>query len=697
MPSSLTATKIKDTYGQLLHVDGGVTSTPKTVYDGDGTATALKVGTGDVQVNNSSVLTDADIGSTVQAYDADLTAWSGKTAPTGTVVGTSDSQALTNKTISGANNTLSNIGNSSLTNSAITIGSTSVSLGATSTTLTGLSSVTSTAFNGALTGNVTGNVSGNAGTVTNGVYTTGDQTIGGNKTFSSNPILSAGTANGVAYLNGSKVLTTGSAFVFDGSNLGLGVPPSAWNTTSYRAIDGSYFGLASEISNYGQTLLTSNAYNSGVSSSPAWKYKNSNAASMYVQSAGQHQWYTAPSGTAGNAISFTQAMTLDASGNLGVGTTSIPYGGIAVYGSTTSFTHFSNANTGSTATDGFSVGLGGDNNAYVYNRESTALILGTSGTERMRIDSSGNVGINTSTPNTRLQANGNVGFYTNNGSDGAQLYLGGIGFDNSGYWNSAPGIGAVLDSGVSTSGALAFYTYAGASNSRSERMRIDSSGNVGIGTSSPGAKLAVIGSGLFNAANAGVTVLNGDATNQQQIRMRMSGTDGVLDVTRDAGTSPNLLFGTEGTERMRIDSSGNLLIGYTSSNGSYKLQVNSQIFATSSTIATSDANYKENVTPLTGALDIITALNPVQFNWKHHQVHNFDTETPTVGFIAQEVQQVFADAPFVNSLIKESEVTLPDGEKEKFLGIAEGNMIAILTKAIQELKAEFDAYKATHP
>ena len=101
MPSSLTSTKIKYTYGQILHVNGGVTSTPKTVYDGDGTATALKVGTGDVQVNNSSVLTDADIGSSVQAYDADLTTWAGKTAPSGTVVGTTDTQTLSNKTISG--------------------------------------------------------------------------------------------------------------------------------------------------------------------------------------------------------------------------------------------------------------------------------------------------------------------------------------------------------------------------------------------------------------------------------------------------------------------------------------------------------------------------------------------------------------------------------------------------------------------
>jgi hypothetical protein len=51
-------------------------------------------------------LTTADIGTTVQAYDADLTTWAGKTAPTGTVVGTSDTQTLSNKTITGTKETV---------------------------------------------------------------------------------------------------------------------------------------------------------------------------------------------------------------------------------------------------------------------------------------------------------------------------------------------------------------------------------------------------------------------------------------------------------------------------------------------------------------------------------------------------------------------------------------------------------------
>jgi hypothetical protein len=159
-----------------------------------------------------------------------------------------------------------------------------------------------------------------------------------------------------------------------------------------------------------------------------------------------------------------------------------------------------------------------------------------------------------------------------------------------------------------------------------------------------------------------------------------------------------LMFGTADTERARIDlANGYLLVGYTASNGAYRLQVNSQIFATSSTIATSDGRYKENVEPITGALNIVRALNPVSFNWKQHPVHNFDLEHKTVGFIAQEVQTALSDKPYVAAIIKQNECELPDGTKEEFLGIAEGNMIAILTAAIKELKAEFDAYKSSHP
>jgi hypothetical protein len=128
-----------------------------------------------------------------------------------------------------------------------------------------------------------------------------------------------GTANGVLYLNGSKVVSSGSGLVYDSSgNLGLGVTPSAWS-----------LGKAIEVNNAGNALwgvaaseidVSQNAYYNG-----GWKYAASSYASRYEQNTGVHKWWTAPSGTAGDPISFSQALTLDAFGNLMAGVTSTTF------------------------------------------------------------------------------------------------------------------------------------------------------------------------------------------------------------------------------------------------------------------------------------------------------------------------------------------------------------------------------------
>ena len=349
-------------------------------------------------------------------------------------------------------------------------------------------------------------------------------------TTTSTVTINGGTANGVAYLNGSKVLTTGSALVFDGTNLGVGVTPSAWGSSWGKAIQvgSNYVAFANHSSN---TIIGNNWYNNGTNDI----YANNGYAVLYQQTGGVHSWYNAASGTAGNAITFTQAMTLDTSGNLT---------------------------------------------------------------------------LNASSPNIGLEVK-STGY-------AASLKL------------------------TSTSGV----------DSANRNWRI--------------------------SANSAVA--------------------GNLDIFRSTSDG-----GTASTQVASFDSSGNLLIGYTNSNGSYKLQVNSQIFATSSTIATSDARYKENVEELSGALDIVKALRPVSFDWKAHPIHNFDTTTKTVGFLAQDVQQTLAGKPYLNSIIKtnecviESEVKDENGNvtkeavTEEFLGIAEGNMISILTAAIQELSAQVTA------
>jgi hypothetical protein len=125
---------------------------------------------------------------------------------------------------------------------------------------------------------------------------------------------SAGTANGVAYLNGSKVLTTGSALVFNGSNFALGVSPSTNSANTSIEINKAGNGL-SVFSNT-DFRMSRNVYDDGA------KYaRSSETAVTYRLGNGTFEWYNAPTGTAGNAITFTQAMTLDASGNLLVGTT----------------------------------------------------------------------------------------------------------------------------------------------------------------------------------------------------------------------------------------------------------------------------------------------------------------------------------------------------------------------------------------
>lgn len=101
-------------------------------------------------------------------------------------------------------------------------------------------------------------------------------------------------------------------------NLGLGVTPSAWSTLySQKAFQfgpvGSLMSLQASTTN-NQTYVNSNAVNL----SGGWTYMYSDSATQYRQFAGTHSWSNAPSGTAGNAISFTQAMTLDASSNLTV-------------------------------------------------------------------------------------------------------------------------------------------------------------------------------------------------------------------------------------------------------------------------------------------------------------------------------------------------------------------------------------------
>ena len=125
-------------------------------------------------------------------------------------------------------------------------------------------------------------------------------------------------AAGTSFLFYDNVASLTRLTIDSSGNLGLGVTPSAWRSTSKALQIGQGASFWANTANP-YAFMSSNAF---LNSSAQDIYIVNGHATTYTQQVGQHIWYTAPSGTAGNPISFTQAMTLDASGNLGVGITS---------------------------------------------------------------------------------------------------------------------------------------------------------------------------------------------------------------------------------------------------------------------------------------------------------------------------------------------------------------------------------------
>ena len=202
--------------------------------------------------------------------------------------------------------------------------------------------------------------------------------------------------------------TTTAVTIDTNQNVGVGVTPSAWAST-YKSIDisggGSFYGTSAT------AAQVWNAYNNGTN----WIYKSTNSSALYLVSAGTHTWYNAAGGTAGNAITFTQAMTLDASGNVQLGLTTNPQSSrLTVQGAASSIADFEStitttsgggirvsnsgttelwigyyqfaSNMGAGVTD---AGLSARNNLLLDG--TNAILFGINGTQKASIDSSGNL------------------------------------------------------------------------------------------------------------------------------------------------------------------------------------------------------------------------------------------------------------------------------------------------------------------
>jgi hypothetical protein len=306
--------------------------------------------------------------------------------------------------------------------------------------------------------------------------------------------------------------------------------------------------------------------------------------------------------------------------------------------------------------------------------------------------SSGSVGIGTSSPTNKLQVTG--GGLTVNGTSPAFTANAAI-IDVSGSITRISAAGA----DNSTNGTMTFNTASANAGFFNERIRIDSSGNVGIGTSSPGY--------LLTLTKAGENYINTNNTTNSISSYIGCDTTGVA--IQSAGAYP-IKFLPNNTERMRIDSSGNLLVGTTTAVGKITLEydgasvvgqnINDSANTNNSTLmqfliqgtqvgtikrvgttsaviynTTSDYRLKTVTSAVTGQGERIDALKPIDYQWK-------ENNSQSRGFLAHEFQTVYP-----NSVSGEKDAVDANGKPVyQAMQASTSEVIADLVAEIQSLR-----------
>jgi hypothetical protein len=330
---------------------------------------------------------------------------------------------------------------------------------------------------------------------------------------------------------------------------------------------------------------------------------------------------------------------------------------------------------------------GTDANTGIFFPAADTIAFAEGGVEAMRLDSAGRLLVGTTTSSS----SGGVKQVLSS-STGAFLLL----------HQSATSVGGGAI-GTDSGSGLQFFTQTGAigAETYAERMRLDSSGNLGIGTTSPRSVGGYTSLGLNNTTGILIDSFVGGTRTSGIATTASSMTVGTI-------TSIPLAFLTADTERARIDSSGRLLVGGTAATAKITVNQNSQStysegisvyfsgssywnivngtgnhlyfgftgldrsYINSSTgafVAMSDQRLKKNIADIGYGLSSVLALRPVSYNMKDQE----DAAEKTFGFIAQEALEV----------LPESVSQMMNG----MYGMDKTVIVPVLVKAIQEQQA----------